>query len=315
MTRIQSGHFIQITPIIGLFQSNIYSIGSILTQPSLIIITLQNTQNESDVKTLLINSVGYIIQGETQQYQLTFGAGLSELQGKRPSTYIGTGQQQFAMTGVEPIDINILLQMDDQTLTSACQTDRYISGLCRSEELWRLKIEKDYYGAGEYKNKDRTWREYYKILHQSGRDEDGANDAADSGHLDVLKWLASLQPPIPIGVATANYAAENGHLDVLEWMESLTPKILPTASGANYAAESGHLDVLKWMESLTPKILPTAGGANEAAGNGHLDVLIWMASLTPKILPGVNGAEEAEVNEHLDVLEWMASLQQPILRN
>jgi hypothetical protein len=341
MSRIQSGHFVQITPISGLFQSNIHSIVSIFHQPSLITITLQNVNDSSDVKTLLINSVGYIIQGETQQYQLTFKTNLSELQGERASRQIGTGQQQFAMTGVGPIDINILLQMDDQTLTSACQTDRYISGLCRSEELWRLKIGKDYYGAGEYKNKDRTWREYYKILQGTNintvgannaaerghldvlrwmesltpkilPDIEGVNEAAYSGHLDVLKWLTLLQPPILPTVNSANEAAANGHLNVLRWMARLTPKILPDKDGVNDAAE-GHLDVLKWMESLTPKILPDEDAANYAAGGGYLDVLQWMAKLRPPILPNKFGADVAAANGHLDVLIWMARLTPEIL--
>jgi hypothetical protein len=313
MTRIQSGHFVQITPIPGLTHFDIYSIVSILKQLPLITITLQNVNDPSDVKTLFINSIGYIIQGETQQYQLTFGADLSELQGKRPSTYIGTGRQQFAMTGVEPIDINILLQMDDQTLTSACQTDRYISGLCRNEELWRLKINKDYYGAGEYKNKDRTWREYYKILQVTNIDKEGANNAARGGQLDVLKWMASLNPKILPDEEGANGAAYNGHLDVLQWMELLTPKILPNIYGANRAAVNGQLDVLIWMALLTPKIIPDEEGANEAAENGHLDVLQWMALLTPKIIPDEDGANGAASNGHLDVLDWMESLTPKIL--
>jgi hypothetical protein len=284
MPAIQSGHFVQITPIPGLTHFDIYSIVSIFHQPSLITITLQNVNDSSDVKTLLINSAGYIIQGETQQYQLKFGADLYELQGKRPSTYIGTGQQQFAMTGVGPIDINILLQMDDQTLTSACQTDRYISSLCRNEELWRLKIEKDYSGAGEYKNIDRSWREYYKILRGIRRDADGANGAASFGYLDVLKWLASSQPPILPNRGGVSLAAGGGRLDVLEWLASLPSPILPNVINANFAAEGGHLDVLRWMALLHTPILPNSSGANMAANSSRLDVLEWMASLRPPIL-------------------------------
>jgi hypothetical protein len=285
MSMIQSGHFVQITPISGLFRSNIYSIGSILKQHSLITITLQNVNDSSDVKTLLINSIGYMIKGETQKYQLKFGSDLSELQGERTSTYIGTGRQQFAMTGVEPIDINILLQMDDQTLTSACQTDRYISGLCRNEELWRLKINKDYSGAGKYKKLDRTWREYYEILRNIKLNESGTNEAAAGGHLDVLQWMASLGPPVMPGEEDADVAALNGHLNVLQWMALLRPPVRPGAFSATVAVMDGHLDVLQWMAKLQPPILPKVKDANLAVMVGHTDVLQWMAKLQPPILP------------------------------
>ncbi len=150
MSLLQSGHFVQITPISGLFQSNVYSVTFVYKQPSLITITLQNITNISDVKTVIISSDGYMIKGETQKYQLRFESDLEKLQSERTSRQIGTGSPQFAMTGVEPIDINILVQMDDPTLTSACRTDRYISSLCQKDELWRRRVEEYYSGAENF---------------------------------------------------------------------------------------------------------------------------------------------------------------------
>ncbi len=301
MSTIQSGHFVQIIPVSGLFQSNIYSIGSILKQPSLITITVQNinrtsgqersSQNSSDVKTLLISSNGYMIKDETQKYQLRFESDLSKLQSERPSRQIGTGPLKFAMTGIEPIDINILVQMDDQTLTSACQTDRYISSLCGNDDLWRRRIQRYYPNAEKFKETEKSWKDYYiqlrKVIWIKLEEEDyadmendeyfasGVDYAAHLGYLDVLKWMASMDPPILPDQQDINKSAEKGHMDILKWSATLNPPIYP--SSAISAASGGQLDVLKWMTLLNPPIYPKRSAANSAASGGHLDVLKWMA--------------------------------------
>jgi hypothetical protein len=329
-------HFVQITPISGLFQSNIYSVSSILKQPSLITLTLQNNQNPSDVKTLLIRSNGYMIKGETQKYQLRFESDLVKLQSVRTSRQIGTGSPQFAMTGVEPIDINILVHMDDQTLTSACRIDRYISSLCQKDDLWRSRIQVYYPGAEKFKdNTTKNWKEYYIRLnyqqidlqqdttHSEMLNQSAANEEARSGHLDVLKWLATLIPPVYPDENGANLAALEGNLNILQWMSDLGQPIYPTWYGANDAAYNGHLDILKWMAGLDSPVYPDQDGANLAAGKGQLDVLLWMSRLELPLFPTQGGSINGDIEEplgadgasdegHLDVLKWMATLDPPI---
>ena len=334
MSIIQSGHFVQITPISGLFQSDIYSVTSILKQPSLITINIQNIANSSDVKTLVISSNGYVIKGETQKYQLRFESDPSKLQSERTSRQIGTGSPQFAMTGVEPIDINILVQMDDQTLTSACQTDRYISSLCRKDMLWLQKIQLKFPGAEQFKdNTTNSWKDYYIRLNYVVIDQDttkseefnqfAANEEARNGHLDVLKWLATLIPPVYPDKNGANLAALDGHLNILQWMSDLGQPIYPTEYGANDAEYKGHLDILKWMAMLDSPVYPDLDGANLAAGNGQLDVLLWMSRLELPLFPTQGGSIYGDIEEpmgadgaaeggHLDVLKWMATLNPPI---
>ena len=284
MSIIQSGHFVQITPISGLFQSNIYSVTSISKQPSLITIFLQNVSNASDGKTVLISSNGYVIKGETQKYQLRFESDSSKFQDVRTSRQIGTGSLKFAMTGVEPIDINILIQMDDQTLSSACQTDRYISSLCQKDALWLQKIQLKFPGAVQFKDiitnyglnfKILNLKEYYVRLNNILPNQEGAK-AAKAGHLEVLKWMASLNPPIYPDKNGAIAAASSGRLDVLKWMASLNPPIYPDQYAANMAAWKGHLDVLKWMASLTPPVLPDENAVNEGALRSRRNVISWL---------------------------------------
>ncbi len=313
MSRIQSGNFVQITPISGPFQSNIYSVGSILKQPSLITITLQNVNTSSDVKTLLISSNGYVIKGETEKYQLRFESDLTKLQSERTSRQIGTGSLQFAMTGVEPLDLNILVQMDNQTLTSACQTDRYISELCKNDTLWKQRIDEYYPDAEKFREDTTSRREFYIKISQTQLNQEGANNAAGQGHLDVLKWMASLDPPILLNRDGANKAAAQGHLDILKWRVSLYPPVLPDQyMDIHKIGIDGHLDVLKWLSTLFPPVLLDEEGVDYVAREGHLDILKWLSTLTPPILPNADSADFAAERGQLESLRWMASLKPPI---
>ena len=49
-------------------------------------------------------------------------------------------------------------------------------------------------------------------------DAETCSNAAKGGHLDVLKWLRSQDPPCPWNKETCRYAALSGHLDVLKWL-------------------------------------------------------------------------------------------------
>jgi hypothetical protein len=324
MSVIQTGNFVQITPISGVFQSDIYLVSSIIKQPSLITITLQNTQNVFDVRILLINPDGHMIKGESQKYHLRFESDIAKLQ--RSSRQIGTGPLKFAMTGVEPIDINILVQMDDQTLTSACMTERYISSLCRNDDLWRRRIQRYYPDAEKFKEEGKSWKDYYvqlrKVIWIKSEEEDyadmendeyfasGIDYAVHLGYLDVLKWMASMDPSNIPDPQDLNSAAEKGYMDILEWSAELNPPIYP--SSACSAARGGQLDVLEWMTQLNPPIYPNKSSANAAAMGGHCNVLRWIASFDPAIYPDEEGASSAAWEGHLDVLKWMATLNPPI---
>ena len=47
--------------------------------------------------------------------------------------------------------------------------------------------------------------------------------AAENGHLDVLLWARSQDPPCDSNARVCCHAAENGHLDVLQWARSQDP--------------------------------------------------------------------------------------------
>lgn len=348
--KVRVGYYAKITRGDFPFSSNIYIVTSITSFNRITNIEIKNVDDPNDIKIIIFDVTGEIkIEGLEGSHQLTFESNISKLQGGRmsqggrTSREIGTGSQKFAMTGIEPIDLNILLQMEDRDLTSACEVDRYISVLCRNDMLWKQRILKYYPEAEQFKDDTTTsWRNYYKRIRDADSNPNSINDAVENGHVDVLQWLtsikqepikadiwsvynaalnghlkvlqflASLDPPILTNEDSANNAALNGHLDILQWFESLDPPILPDVYGANDAAYNGHLNVLKYLASLNPPILPDRDGANLAANHGKLSVLKYLASLNPPVLPDEYGAYDAKENGHSDVVSWLASLNPSI---
>ena len=104
-----------------------------------------------------------------------------------------------------------------------------------------------------------------KHMHSRGRLSRKKNlceDAAEHGHLDVLKWARD--NGCPWDEKTCYRAAKHGHLEVLKWArENGCPWNEGTCAGA---AEGGHLEMLKWarengcpMDEDTRKIAASMG--------------------------------------------------------
>jgi hypothetical protein len=109
--------------------------------------------------------------------------------------------------------------------------------------------------------------------------------AAKNGHLDVLKWLRSQDPPCPWSEYTCTHTAQNGHLEVLKWLRAQNPPCPWDKYTCAYAAKNGQLEVLKWLRSQDPPCPWDKWTCTWAAKNGDLEVLKWLRSH----VHGING--------------------------
>jgi len=75
------------------------------------------------------------------------------------------------------------------------------------------------------------------------RDERTCRGAAERGHLEVLKWLRSQDPPCPWDYLTCHKAAERGHLEVLKWLRSQDPPCPWDYLTRSWAAREGYLEM------------------------------------------------------------------------
>lgn len=71
------------------------------------------------------------------------------------------------------------------------------------------------------------------------------DEAAESGRLEVLRWLRSQDPPCPWGAHTCVLATWGGHLEVLEWLRAQDPPCPWDSRVCWLASIEGHLRILE----------------------------------------------------------------------
>jgi len=85
----------------------------------------------------------------------------------------------------------------------------------------------------------------YCVANECPMYEDACANAAENGHLEILKYLHE-EVKAPWNRGTASWAAKNGHLHILEYLvERKFDKYSELA--CEYAATHGHLDCLKYL--------------------------------------------------------------------
>lgn len=127
--------------------------------------------------------------------------------------------------------------------------------------------------------------------------------AAKNGHLDVIKWIVSIDSDQNIG-RCAQVAAEEGHLDILKYIHTEYPNIGLRAGLAVTAAAHGHLHIIEWFEDTIEELsgITRANAQWDAAAYGHVHVLKYLMTVRGT---GVNQhlLEMCAANGHLDILQ------------
>jgi hypothetical protein len=140
---------------------------------------------------------------------------------------------------------------------------------------------------------------------------DAPNVAAGNGDIKMLKYLASLHPPVLPNQWGTNLAAENGDIKMLKYMVS--KGVYPTSESADRAAGNGDIKMLKFLISLG--IHPTSESADNAAENGHIEMMKFLVEelgIRPDEKSDYGGANTAAQNGHLNMVEYLESLIPPI---
>lgn len=145
--------------------------------------------------------------------------------------------------------------------------------------------------------------------------------ACRNGHLEVAKWLVSLNQGIDVH-ARQNWAFTtscfNNRLEVCKWLRSLDKGIYKQipANAFVHVCENGHLDVAKWLLSLDEGDDATNAHAKISVAfqncccDGRLEVAKWLWSLKTNITVSTrdDAFRRSCANGHLEVADWLASL-------
>ena len=100
----------------------------------------------------------------TQRVLLTSESGQWKVQGSVIDYKIEFSSKEnppLIFSGVLDVDIEILNNLDDDSLESVCLTNEQAADLCRKDEVWERRFTKYFPGKGEEKPTDVTWKDYY----------------------------------------------------------------------------------------------------------------------------------------------------------
>ena len=147
-------------------------------------------------------------------------------------------------------------------------------------------------------------------------DESICQGAAEGGHLHILKWLRSLDPPCPLDAETSKAAAAAGNLEIFNWLTTEEEHTSWHTESCTAAAAGGHLGALKWMRQQVPPCPWTEATCAAAAAGGHLEVLQWLRDpeqQSNQPCPwDAEAASAAAAGGHMHILQWIR-VQAPAL--
>jgi hypothetical protein len=151
-------------------------------------------------------------------------------------------------------------------------------------------------------------------------DEQGVEMAAHNGHLLVIKYL--LAQGVHATSEAANSAAISGQLHVVKYLATLTPPVLPSQRGVNSTAFTIHDEVSKYLANNFG-LHPSTEAANIATIEGLPAALGNLLTWNPPIFPTQEAVDQAAKNMKTEksdfirgglerVLKILAGLTPPI---
>jgi hypothetical protein len=140
--------------------------------------------------------------------------------------------------------------------------------------------------------------------------------AIEVGVLEVVQWLRSRPDAcFPWRVSVCSNAAVHGHLDLLKWLRSQDPPCPWTEDVCKYAAWKGRLEIMKWARSQSPpcprdlqQCVNAAWGLEEKEREQMVDWLQKYDCLEHMRQPTVVGGWDHDPREEVGLVDSVNSL-------
>ena len=155
-----------------------------------------------------------------------------------------------------------------------------------------------------------------KHLHSHGqlplsvRDGLVTHQAGLGGHLSVLQWLRSLDPPSPWHARVLVAAASQNDFEMVQWMRQQDTPCPWDAHCTAAAANHGPLGMLRWLRAQDPPC-PWDAECYKASPHATLTTMQWLRSQQPPCPWDKSCTASAVQHDRLDLLQWMRQQQPP----
>jgi hypothetical protein len=102
--------------------------------------------------------------------------------------------------------------------------------------------------------------------------------ASEGGHIEMLRWLRSWEPPCPWDEWTCAEAAKGGHIETLRWLRSQNPPCPWNEYTCIMAAGYNQIETLRWLRSQNPPVPWDERVSTAGACSGDVNMLKWLIS-------------------------------------
>eukprot|EP00611_Tribonema_gayanum_P012612 TRINITY_DN2324_c0_g1_i1.p1 TRINITY_DN2324_c0_g1~~TRINITY_DN2324_c0_g1_i1.p1 ORF type:complete len:348 (-),score=31.21 TRINITY_DN2324_c0_g1_i1:1030-2073(-) len=190
----------------------------------------------------------------------------------------------------------------------SCRRRARVERILGNSDIWQLLLSsQDGPAAGDLTVDGVAALGHLSLLQAMHRTPtpEGLKQAAATGHLDVVEWLAQHRQE-GASKSAMDAAAEHGHLAVVKWLHENRTEGCSTAA-MDLAAANNHLEVLQWLHN-NRKEGCTSDAFHFAAIYGHLQIIQWLHhnNLVQSAAHGeIDALELAAEHGHLTVVQWL----------
>ena len=139
--------------------------------------------------------------------------------------------------------------------------------------------------------------------------------ALAANHPECLEWLLRQEPQCPHDEDTLPEVAAAGNLPALQYLRLHPEKFMPLTDWnedvTTRAAQAGQLAVIQWLRGLNPPVPWDKTASSGAAYYGHLSVLQWIHGQVPPCPWSSVSTRNAAFVGELGILQWLRTRSSP----
>lgn len=225
------------------------------------------------------------------------------------------------LTGNKDLDLKILGELEDKDLVNICQVNKRADEICKDQSFWlnRIMLKFPYLSLdmlNKYKH-DRSWSQYYIEDLRKINLADVNNtliDSSKNARLDhviiAINNGANINTKHNLAI---RYASSKGHLNIVKYLVSLEKTDIHLNDALKSASYAGNLDMIKYLISQGADVQTQDNySVKYASKNGHLNVVKYLVSVGANIHVNNNEAVRlANENARFEVIDYLVSLGAP----